>query len=111
MLIKFTGGGRGGRASGCRYLTRSEGRDHAPPEVVRGDMNRTRELIDSIERQWTYTHGVLSFAAEDAPPRNSSRSAWTCSSDWPSRASIGSNMTSHGCATVTPRAGEQSFTS
>ena len=67
MLIKFTGGGRGGGRQVAEYLTRSEGRDHAPPEVVRGDMNRTRELIDSIERQWTYTHGVLSFAAEDAP--------------------------------------------
>lgn len=67
MLIKFTGGGRGGGAQVANYLTREEGRGHAPPEVVRGDMNRTRELIDSIERQWTYTHGVLSFAAEDAP--------------------------------------------
>ena len=67
MLIKFTGGGRGGGRQVAEYLTRSEGRDHAPPEVVRGDMNRTRELIDSIERQWTYTHGVLSFAVEDAP--------------------------------------------
>ena len=67
MLIKFTGGGRGGGRQVAEYLTRSEGRDHAPPEVVRGDMNRTRELIDSIDREWTYTHGVLSFAAEDAP--------------------------------------------
>ncbi len=67
MLIKFTKGGRGSGAQVAEYLTRSEGRDHAPPEVVRGDMARTRELIDSIERQWSYTHGVLSFAAEDAP--------------------------------------------
>lgn len=67
MLIKFTGGGRGGGRQVAEYLTREEGRGHAPPEVVRGDMDRTRELIDSIERQWTYTHGVLSFAAEDAP--------------------------------------------
>lgn len=67
MLIKFTKGGRGSGAQVAEYLTRSEGRDHAPPEVVRGDMDRTRELIDSIERQWSYTHGVLSFAAEDSP--------------------------------------------
>lgn len=67
MLIKFTGGGRGGGRQVAEYLTREEGRGHAPPEVVRGDMDRTRDLIDSIERQWTYTHGVLSFAAEDAP--------------------------------------------
>lgn len=69
MLIKFTKGGRGGGGQVAEYLTSPdrEGRDHAPPEVVRGDMDRTRELIDSIDRQWTYTHGVLSFALEDAP--------------------------------------------
>ena len=69
MLIKFTGGGRGGGGQVADYLTSPdrEGRGHAPPEVVRGDMARTRELIDSIDRQWTYTHGVLSFALEDAP--------------------------------------------
>ena len=75
MLIKFTGGGRGGGRQVAEYLTRSEGRDHAPPEVVRGDMNRTRELIDSIDRQWTYTHGVLSFAAEDAPTEEQQQKA------------------------------------
>ncbi len=69
MLIKFTSGGRGGGGTIASYLTDPErhGRDHAPPEVVRGDIDRTRELIDSIERKWTYTHGVLSFALEDAP--------------------------------------------
>ena len=67
MLIKFTGGGRGGGRSVAEYLTREEGRGHAPPEVVRGDMDRTRDLIDSIERKWSYTHGVLSFAPEDRP--------------------------------------------
>ena len=69
MLIKFTSGGRGGGAEIAAYLTAAdrEGRGHAPPEVVRGDMNRTRDLIDSIERKWSYTHGVLSFALEDSP--------------------------------------------
>lgn len=69
MLIKFTGGGRGGGAEIAAYLTAvdREGRGHAPPEVVRGDMDRTRDLIDSIDRKWSYTHGVLSFALEDAP--------------------------------------------
>lgn len=69
MLIKFTGGGRGGGRQVAAYLTDAKraGRDHAAPEVVRGDMAGTRELIDSIERKWTYTHGVLSFALEDAP--------------------------------------------
>jgi len=69
MLIKFTSGGRGGGGAVCNYLVDAErtGREHCPPEVVRGDLARTRELIDSIERRWTYTHGVLSFAPEDAP--------------------------------------------
>jgi len=69
MLIKFTSGGRGGGAAVCSYLVDAErqGREHCPPEVVRGDLARTQELIDSIGRQWTYTHGVLSFAPEDAP--------------------------------------------
>ena len=69
MLIKFTSGGRGGGGAVCSYLVDAErqGREHCPPEVVRGDLARTQELIDSITRQWTYTHGVLSFAPEDAP--------------------------------------------
>ena len=69
MLIKFTSGGRGGGGVVCDYLVDAgrEGRAQCPPEVVRGDLARTRELIDSIERRWTYTHGVLSFAPEDAP--------------------------------------------
>ena len=51
MLIKFTRGGRGGGGQIAAYLTAHdrEGRGHAPPEVVRGDMDRTRDLIDSIE--------------------------------------------------------------
>ena len=75
MLIKFTGGGRGGGRQVAEYLTREEGRGHALPEVIRGDMDRTRDLIDSIDRQWTYTHGVLSFAAEDAPTEDQQREA------------------------------------
>lgn len=69
MLVKFTRGGRGGGGAVCAYLTDAgrAGREHCAPEVVRGDLDRTRELIDSIARQWTYTHGVLSFAPEDAP--------------------------------------------
>jgi len=77
MLIKFTSGGRGGGAEIASYLTAAdrEGRGHAPPEVVRGDMDRTRELIDSIERKWSYTHGVLSFALEDAPTKDQQEEA------------------------------------
>jgi len=77
MLIKFASGGRGGGAEIAAYLTAAdrEGRGHAPPEVVRGDMDRTRELIDSIERKWSYTHGVLSFALEDTPSKEQQEEA------------------------------------
>lgn len=37
------------------------------PEVVRGNPELTIELIDSIDRRWKYTSGVISFAAEDNP--------------------------------------------
>ena len=41
--------------------------------MVRGDIERTRELIDSIDRKWTYTTGVISFAVEDAPSEDQQR--------------------------------------
>lgn len=77
MLIKFTTGGRGGGGTVAAYLLdhEREGREAAAPEVVRGDMTRTSELIDSIARDWTYTHGVLSFAPEDAPSEEQQREA------------------------------------
>lgn len=69
MLIKFTRGGRGSGATVAVYLTdpKRAGREETAPEVVRGDMARTAELIDTIDRKWSYSHGVLSFAPEDAP--------------------------------------------
>lgn len=75
MLIKFTGGGQGGGGTISQYLTdpNRQGRDPAPPKVVRGDIDRTRDLIDSIDRQWSYTHGVVSFALEDAPTEDQQR--------------------------------------
>ncbi|MBK3745756.1 relaxase/mobilization nuclease domain-containing protein [Paraburkholderia aspalathi] len=77
MLIKFTRGGRGSGRQVAEYLidAQREGRSHMPPEVVRGDLERTRGLIDSIERQWSYTHGCLSFALEDAPTEQQQREA------------------------------------
>ena len=103
MLIKFTSSGRGGGGTVAAYLTDPDraGREHAAPEVIRGDMDRTRALIDSITRRWTYTHGVLSFAPEDRPPRPSSTMRWMPSSGSPSPGSIPSSSTSLGCATPT----------
>ncbi len=38
-----------------------------PPEVLRGDPEITRALIDSLDFKHKYTSGVLSFAPEDLP--------------------------------------------
>ena len=74
MLIKFMGG-RGGGGPIAAYLTDAHraGREEAAPEVVRGNIERTRELIDGIDRRWTYTTGVISFAVEDAPSEDQQR--------------------------------------
>ena len=68
MLIKFFGG-TGGGGGIANYLVDPDrqGREDAPPEVLRGDIAQTRELIDSTDRKWTYSTGVLSFAPEDRP--------------------------------------------
>lgn len=68
-------GGRGGGGAIASYLTDAHraGREAAAPEVVRGDIARTRELIDGIDRRWTYTTGVISFAVEDAPTEDQQR--------------------------------------
>lgn len=67
MLIKFFARGIGSGDGPVGYVTRVEGRESAPPDVLRGDAALTRELIDSIDREWRYTSGVISFAIEDAP--------------------------------------------
>jgi hypothetical protein len=41
-------------------------RDPAPV-VLRGDPDRTMMLIDSIDRKWKYTSGVIAFTVSDAP--------------------------------------------
>ena len=68
MLIKFFGG-TGGGGGIATYLVdpNREGREGCPPEVLRGDIDQTRELIDSQDRKWTFTTGVIGFAPEDAP--------------------------------------------
>jgi hypothetical protein len=49
------------------YVTdeRRKGRENEPPEVVRGDPDQTRDLIDSLEFKHKYTSGVLSFAPDE----------------------------------------------
>ena len=47
-------------------------RDPAP-EVLAGDPDRTRMLIDACPNKWRYTSGVIAFEREDAPSEDEQR--------------------------------------
>ena len=71
MIIKLFRRGTGRGSGPVDYLlsnTDSEGnpRPHAP-EILFGDSDRTRRVIDSLDFRHKYTSGVLSFATEDRP--------------------------------------------
>lgn len=67
MLIKPFPHGKGSGVPAIKYLTRLDyhGRNKSPPVVLRGDPKLTRELIDSIDREWKFTAGVCSWGPED----------------------------------------------
>ena len=67
MLMKVFPHGTGEGDKPNRYLVRPDypGRDTAPPQVLRGDPVMTRTLIDSIERRWKFTSGVLSWHPDE----------------------------------------------
>jgi hypothetical protein len=67
VLIKFFPHGTGGGSGPVDYLLKEEGREESPPDVLWGDPEQTRDLIDSIDRKHRYTSGVISFAPEDSP--------------------------------------------
>ena len=87
MLIKFFPRGRGGGAGPTEYLTGEQVREtdgqgkylkdddgqqvwktrEPPPEVLRGNVETTRALIDHCHHKFKYSSGVIAFAAEDAP--------------------------------------------
>ena len=71
MIIKLFRRGTGRGSGPVDYLLSdkdSEGnpRPHAP-EILFGDSDRTRRVIDSLDFRHKYTSGVLSFATEDRP--------------------------------------------
>lgn len=59
--------GRGGGFAPTQYLIRPDypGRDNNPPEILRGDVDMTRNLIDSLDNTWRFTAGVLSWHPAD----------------------------------------------
>lgn len=38
-----------------------------PPEILAGDRQQTKNLIDSLDFRWKYTSGVIAFAPDDNP--------------------------------------------
>lgn len=93
MLIKFFRNGQGGGAGPVDYLIAREvvaydqNRDalrnergevmlcsrNPLPEIVQGDADRMRNLIDACTHQWTYRAGVIAFTTEDAPSSDQQR--------------------------------------
>jgi hypothetical protein len=67
MLMKVFPHGMGEGDKPTRYLVRMDypGREENPPEVLRGDPAMTRALIDSIDRRWKFTSGVLAWHPDD----------------------------------------------
>lgn len=68
MYMKVFPHGQGGGDGPTHYLVRPDypGRDELPPEVLRGDVDTTRDLIDSLDTKWKFTAGVLSWHPDDA---------------------------------------------
>lgn len=91
MLVKFfsrgVGAGRGGveyctntivpafdPVTRCRIKGEFVTRDPAPV-VLKGDPERTIMLIDSIDRKWKYSSGVIAFEKEDDPSEEKQKEA------------------------------------
>ena len=95
MIISFFSSGTGGGAAPVDYLTAREVlaydenrnliRDNHGqpltkirdplPEVLHGNPDRTRDLIDASTNKWSYTAGVISFADSDQPSEDAQQEA------------------------------------
>ena len=95
MIISFFSSGTGGGAAPVDYLTArevlayDENRnlirhvDGQPqmkirdplPEVLHGNPDQTRDLIDASANKWSYTAGVISFAESDQPSEDAQQEA------------------------------------
>lgn len=82
MMVRFFAHGDGSGRAAVEYLLAEEisaytedrkriagqtVRRKVFPEVLSGDPDLTRVLIDSNSRKWRYTSGVVAFHAEDDP--------------------------------------------
>lgn len=67
MYMKVFPHGKGTGSAPVNYLVRTDytGRDAKPPDLLRGDPEMTKQLIDSQDRVWKFTAGVLSNAPGD----------------------------------------------
>ena len=67
MLVKPFAHGKGSGDAAVYYLLRMDyhGRQEHPPNILRGDPEMTKELINSIDREWKFTAGVCSWSGED----------------------------------------------
>jgi len=67
LLMKVFPHGTGDGDRPVRYLIREDvpSRKARPPEVLRGDPKLTAALINSIERRWKFTSGVLAWHPGD----------------------------------------------
>ena len=95
MIISFFSSGTGGGAAPVDYLTAREvlaydenrnliRDDHGQPqtkirdplpEVLHGNPDQTRDLIDASANKWSYTAGVISFAESDLPSEEAQQEA------------------------------------
>ncbi|UWX05488.1 hypothetical protein JBF11_08575 [Taurinivorans muris] len=68
MYIKVFPHGKGNGRSPTQYLVRLDypNRKENPPVVLRGDVDKTQQIIDSLSTQWKFTAGVLSWHPDDA---------------------------------------------
>lgn len=83
MLIRMFKSGRGAGSGPVRYCVDTIVKKHDPvtrrvvpgemvvrdpaPEILKGDEDRCQMLIDSTDRRWKYSSGVIAFADSDAP--------------------------------------------
>jgi len=67
MYIKVFPHGQGDGDGPVNYLLRPDypGRTEAPPQVLRGDPNLTRALIDAQTRKWKFSAGACSWGPEE----------------------------------------------